>query len=62
VTPQGKLAEGVLRGDSGQKTLGTFLVQNMLLWIVPAAEGKDLAGFVRPVASSIAFFRRPKKA
>ena len=39
----------VLRGDSGQKTLGTFLVQNMLLWIVPAAaEGKDLAGFCAP--------------
>ena len=39
----------VIRGDSGQKTLGTFLVQNMLLWIVPAAaEGKDLAAFSAP--------------
>ena len=39
----------VIRGDSGQKTLGTFLVQNMLLWIVPAAaEGKDLAAFCAP--------------
>jgi uncharacterized protein (DUF608 family) len=39
----------VLRGDSGQKVLGQHLVQNMLLWIVPAAaQGKDLAGFCAP--------------
>jgi uncharacterized protein (DUF608 family) len=39
----------VLRGDSGQKILGQHLVQNMLLWIVPAAvQGKDLAGFCAP--------------
>jgi len=39
----------VIRGDSGQKTLGTHLVQNMLLWIVPAAAlGRDLAGFCAP--------------
>jgi uncharacterized protein (DUF608 family) len=39
----------VIRGDSGQKTLGTFLVQNMLLWVVAAAaEGKELAAFCAP--------------
>jgi uncharacterized protein (DUF608 family) len=39
----------VLRGDSGQKILGQHLVQNMLLWIVPAAaQGKDPAGFCAP--------------
>jgi hypothetical protein len=39
----------VLRGDSGQKVLGKRLVQNMLLWIVPAAaQGRNLQGFCAP--------------
>jgi uncharacterized protein (DUF608 family) len=39
----------VIRGDTGQKTLGTHLVQNMLLWIVPAAAlGQDLGQFCAP--------------
>jgi uncharacterized protein (DUF608 family) len=39
----------VIRGDSGQKILGQHLLQNMILWIVPAAaQGKDLAGFCSP--------------
>ena len=36
----------VLRGDTGEKTLGSQLLQSMVLWVVPAAAaGQDLAGF-----------------
>jgi uncharacterized protein (DUF608 family) len=39
----------ILRGDTGEKTLGSQLLQSMLLWCVPAAAfGKDLAGFCEP--------------
>jgi hypothetical protein len=39
----------VFRGDTGEKTLGSQLLQSMLLWIVPAAaQGKDVAGFCAP--------------
>jgi uncharacterized protein (DUF608 family) len=39
----------VIRGDSGQKTLGTHLTQNMLLWCVPAAAlGQDVTEFCAP--------------
>ena len=39
----------VIRGDSGERTLGTMLTQNMLLWAVPPAyEGKDVAEFCAP--------------
>ena len=39
----------VLRGDTGEKTLGSQLLQSMFLWCVPAAAmGKDLAGFCEP--------------
>ncbi len=39
----------VLRGDTGEKTLGSQLLQSMFLWCVPAAAmGTDLAGFCAP--------------
>jgi uncharacterized protein (DUF608 family) len=39
----------VLRGDTGEKTLGSQLLQSMFLWIVPAAAmGQDLEGFSAP--------------
>jgi len=39
----------VLRGDTGEKTLGSQLLQSMFLWCVPvAASGKDLAGYCAP--------------
>jgi hypothetical protein len=39
----------VLRGDSGEKTLGSQLLQSMFMWIVPAAAmGKNIAEFCAP--------------
>jgi uncharacterized protein (DUF608 family) len=39
----------VLRGDTGEKTLGSQLLQSMVLWCVPAAAmGMTLAGFCAP--------------
>jgi len=41
-----RVAARQMSSDSGQKTLGTQLVQNRLLWIVPAAAlGQDLGEF-----------------
>ncbi|TFG88801.1 MAG: hypothetical protein E4H17_01775 [Gemmatimonadales bacterium] len=39
----------VLRGDTGEKTLGSQLLQSMFLWCVPAAAmGMNLAEFCAP--------------
>ncbi|HET6486713.1 MAG TPA: GH116 family glycosyl hydrolase, partial [Spirochaetia bacterium] len=39
----------VLRGDTGEKTLGSQLLQSMFLWIIPAAVlGKNVAEFCEP--------------
>jgi uncharacterized protein (DUF608 family) len=39
----------IIRGDTGERLFGSHYVQNMMLWVVPAAlEGKDLAQFCAP--------------